>query len=72
VGAFNRDGYQDIVTANRGDANLTILLGSKTGGFTQAAGSPLAYPGFSSPWFVAVGDFNQFGCDIPQLRCHAQ
>lgn len=56
VGDFNLDGKPDLAVANRESANLTILLGTGTGGFTQAAGSPFNAGGLAS--FVAVGDFN--------------
>jgi hypothetical protein len=41
---------------------VTILLGNGTGGFTEAAGSPV-YVGDPpvSPYSVAVGDFNRDG-----------
>lgn len=42
VGDFNLNAKPDLAVANRKSANLTILLGSGTGGFTQAAGSPVS------------------------------
>ncbi len=58
VGDFNGDGTSDLVTANSGSNNVTILLGNGSGGFTQA-GSPIAVG--SSPSSVAVGDFDLDG-----------
>ena len=59
VGDFNLDGTPDLATANRGSHNVTILLGNGSGGFTQAAGSPVAVGPY--PVSVAVGDFDLDG-----------
>jgi uncharacterized protein (TIGR03437 family) len=59
VADFNGDGKPDIVTANNGANDLTILLGDGTGGFAVAPGSPFALGLF--PQSVAVGDFNGDG-----------
>ena len=59
VGDFNGDGYQDLVTANVGGSNVTVLLGNGSGGFTQATGSPIAVANGAA--FVVVGDFNGDG-----------
>jgi hypothetical protein len=59
VGDFNLDGRPDLAVANFGSNNVTILLGTGSGGFTQAAGSPVGAG--TSPDFVAVGDFNLDG-----------
>src|SRR5207253_1727606 len=56
VGDFNLDGKPDLAVANYGSNNVTILLGNGNGGFTQPAGSPVGTG--SSPFSVAVGDFN--------------
>ncbi|HEU5022253.1 MAG TPA: VCBS repeat-containing protein, partial [Bryobacteraceae bacterium] len=39
---FNRDGIEDLATANRGAGTLSVMLGNGSGGFITAAGSPLA------------------------------
>jgi len=59
VGDFNRDGTPDLATANAGDNTVTILLGNGTGGFTEAAGSPVGVG--RNPYSVAVDDFNHDG-----------
>ena len=59
VADFNDDGKLDIVTANNGGNNLTVLLGDGTGGFEPAPGSPFSAGLF--PQSVAVGDFNGDG-----------
>ena len=59
VGDLNKDGKLDLAIANFNDSTVTVLLGNGNGGFTQAAGSPLAVG--SQPVFVAVGDFNGDG-----------
>jgi FG-GAP-like repeat/Putative Ig domain/Beta-propeller repeat len=59
TGDFNGDGIPDVATANYGSANVTVLLGNRSGGFTPAAGSPFATE--TSPESVAVGDFNGDG-----------
>jgi hypothetical protein len=59
VGDFNLDGKPDLAAANYDSFNVTILLGNGTGGFTQAAGSPVSTGSGSNS--VAVGDFNVDG-----------
>jgi hypothetical protein len=59
AGDFDGDGNQDLVIANYGDRNLTVLLGDGAGGFTPAAHSPVAVG--SNPRSVAVADFNGDG-----------
>jgi hypothetical protein len=56
---FNLDGKPDLAVVNRGSNNVTILLGNGSGGFTQAAGSPVGVG--AEPSFVAAGDFNLDG-----------
>ena len=63
VGDFNGDGIPDLVTANSGSNNVTVLLGNGSGAFTPAPGSPFSVG--TGPAVVAVGDFN--GDDIQDL-----
>jgi hypothetical protein len=56
---FNLDGKPDVVTANSGSDNVTILLGNGVGGFTQPMGSPTAVG--NDPRSVVAGDFNLDG-----------
>jgi hypothetical protein len=57
VGDFNNDGYQDIVVANSGTDNVGIFLGYGNGTF--AAQVTYSTGVISSPYSVAVGDFNK-------------
>jgi outer membrane biosynthesis protein TonB len=57
VGDFNRDGLQDVATANRDSSNVSILTGNGTGGFGAAVDSTV----LNGPLQVAVGDFNGDG-----------
>src|SRR4051812_19264266 len=57
LGDFNKDGKQDLVTANRIDASVSVLLGFGTGKFKKA----VTYKTGSNPWAVVVADFNQDG-----------
>jgi hypothetical protein len=59
VGDFNSDGKADLAMANGNSDNVTILLGTGGGGFTQPANSPLGVGDL--PDSVVVGDFNQDG-----------
>ncbi len=59
VADFIRDGNSDIVTANNGGNDVTVLLGDGAGGFLPAPGSPFASGSF--PESVAVGDVNGDG-----------
>jgi len=59
VGDFNGDGIPDVATANQNSNNVTVLLGNRSGGFTEATGSPFAVG--ARPESVAVGDFNGDG-----------
>src|SRR4051794_19927794 len=52
---FNGDGKQDLAVADINGNQLSVLLGSGGGGFSPAAGSPIA---IIRPYFVAAGDFN--------------
>lgn len=57
AGDFNDDGYLDLAVANRGDATITILLGSADGTFTVLTPTSTG----SQPYAIAAGDFNQDG-----------
>jgi uncharacterized protein (TIGR03437 family) len=59
VADVNLDGYPDIITANDGTDNISVLLGDGRGGFLFAAGSPIAVG--ASPVGVAAADFNGDG-----------
>jgi VCBS repeat-containing protein len=57
VGDFNGDGRRDLVVANTGSNNVSVLLGSGTGSF----GLPASFAAGLRPTAVAVGDFNGDG-----------
>jgi hypothetical protein len=60
VGDLNLDGKPDLVVANdKSGSNLNILLGDGSGGFVQAAGSPIT--GSGTPIFVTISDLNLDG-----------
>ena len=59
----NGDGALDIVTANAGSNNVTVLLGDGTGNFSAATGSPFSMG--SLPYYVVVADVN--GDGLPDL-----
>ncbi len=61
VGYFNGDGIPDLVTANYGSDNVSVLLGTGTGTFGAASN----YSAGTGPASVAVGNFNADG--IPDL-----
>ena len=58
VGAFNGDGYPDIVSSNLADNTVSVLLGTGSGSFQAQA--TFSVGGGSQD--VAVGDFNGDGC----------
>ena len=57
IGDFNRDGKQDIATANYNSATVSILLGDGLGGLSAATNVAVGV----RPSSVAVGDFNGDG-----------
>ncbi len=59
IGDLNADGKPDLTTANESSANVTVLLGDGSGGFTPAPGSPFASG--AVPGSVAIGDLNADG-----------
>jgi hypothetical protein len=61
IGDFNNDGIKDLVVANGGSDDISILLGNGDGTFTQAGGSPMSAGLGSFPFFIAVADFNNDG-----------
>jgi len=54
---FNNDGDLDLVTANSGSNNVSVLLGSGNGVFDPPIDSPAGY----SPKSISVGDFDGDG-----------
>jgi len=59
AGDWNRDGQLDLAVPGFNDRNVTILLGNGSGGFNQAAGSPIALETY--PLGVGAGDWNGDG-----------
>lgn len=59
LGDANGDGNLDILTANAGSNDVTVLLGNGAGGFRAAPGSPS--PAGTAPHLIAVGDLNGDG-----------
>jgi hypothetical protein len=56
---LNLDGKLDLVTANAGDDNVSVLLGKGDGTFEPATNYLLTVA--ANPYQVAVGDFNHDG-----------
>jgi len=59
VGDFNRDGIEDLATANYDSNDITVPLGNGSGGFAPATGSPFKVE--TNPGSLVVGDFNGDG-----------
>jgi len=59
IADVNRDGKPDLVVANSGSGDVTVLLGDGKGSFAPAAGSP--FPAGKNPNDIAVGDFDGNG-----------
>ncbi|MGB4990441.1 MAG: FG-GAP-like repeat-containing protein [Pyrinomonadaceae bacterium] len=59
IGDFNRDGNQDLATANFNSASVSIRLGDGAGGFTSPAVAQITVA--TGPRSVAIGDFNNDG-----------
>jgi hypothetical protein len=57
IGNLNGDANADLAVANLASSNVSILLGNGSGGFTAAAGSPVATGG-TNPTSVAIGNLN--------------
>jgi FG-GAP-like repeat/Abnormal spindle-like microcephaly-assoc'd, ASPM-SPD-2-Hydin len=57
--SFAGPGSSDLVTANSGSSNVSLLLGNGAGSFSNASGSPFGGP--TSAQDVATGDFNNDG-----------
>lgn len=54
---FNEDGFNDLVVANRGSRNISILLNEGNGLF--AAATEIPFDG--APYYVATGDIDRDG-----------
>jgi hypothetical protein len=59
VADFNSDGLPDVAVADQGTGAISVLLGNGRGGFTYAAGSPIAVG--AAPMAVVTADFNGDG-----------
>jgi hypothetical protein len=57
TGDLDRDGDLDLVTANPGGDDVSVLLGDGSGGFAAA----IDYPVGNEPLSATIGDFDQDG-----------
>lgn len=60
TGDINRDGSVDLIVANQGSNNLSVLRGNQAGTFGVARSVTLP-AGISAPTHVALGDLNRDG-----------
>src|SRR5205807_1628421 len=60
VADFNSDGKPDVVTANQGPSNISVLLGNGAGGFGGPNTISLGADA-SGQYSLALGDFNRDG-----------
>ena len=58
LGDVNNDGHADIITANTGSNDVTILLGDGTGAFASAPGPTIPA---EAPHLVVLGNLNRDG-----------
>ena len=62
TGDFNLDGITDLVTANIGSGNISVILGNGSGGIGDGSFAPnVTYPAGDFPNCVTTGDFNRDG-----------
>jgi hypothetical protein len=59
IGDINKDSIPDLVTTHSERSELSVLIGSGNGQFTEATGSPFNLG--SSAWHVAIADLNRDG-----------
>ena len=59
AGDFNGDGKLDLATANYYDSTVSVLLGTGSGTFQNATGSPCSVGVY--PFSIVAGDFNGDG-----------
>jgi len=57
VGFINGDNFLDVVVANGGSNNVSVLLGNGDGTFAN----PVNYDAGAYPWYVALADLNLDG-----------
>lgn len=52
---INSDGFMDLITANQGGNNISVMLGQAAGKFAAGATHPVG----AGPYYVATGDVNR-------------